>query len=194
MTMNATMTIPVRHAHAGLLRPHLRSTCSIMARSSSTSTGMHLEQAPNAPGQRRAAVSKKHRTLALLPLSHVLRSYLIMALSSSPVMFRSLSWMIQRMLKSKLAFLDPDRNGILNWVLRRTFYDQFCAGENQQQVKRTLDSLHAVGYNGAILEYGAELVDGQQSAVSDEQAIRAWRDGLLQSVEVANTGDFIGLK
>lgn len=188
------MIISMRHARVGLQHLDVRSTCSMVARNSSTATGVHLERAPNASGQRRAAALKEQRTLALLPLSHVLRSYLIMAISSSHVMFRSLSWMIQRMLQSRLSAFDPDRNGMLNWVLRQTFYDQFCAGENPQQVTKTLRNLQAIGYDGAILEYGAELVDGQQSLVNDEQAIQVWRDGLLQSIGVANPGDFVGLK
>lgn len=184
----------MRQARIGMWHPHTKSSWAVAARSSSTVTGVHIERSTNTSSQRYVPGAKKQRTLALLPLSHVLRSYSIMAISSSPLVFRSLSWILQSMLQSRLALLDPDRNALLSWILRRTFYDQFCAGENPQQVKKTVRDLQCIGYDGAILEYGAELVDGQRSAVSDEQAIQAWRTGLLQSVEVANPGDFVAFK
>lgn len=98
--------------------------------------------------------------------------------------------------------LDPDKNRVLNWVLKRTFYSQFCAGENAIEVARTTKSVKGMGYHGIILEYALEvLLDGIDhgpvpgaESVETKREIEEWRRGMLQTVEMAGPGEFAALK
>ncbi|KAF2418011.1 FAD-linked oxidoreductase [Tothia fuscella] len=133
--------------------------------------------------------------LAILPTSTVLRSYLITRMSSSPVILRACFTLLRKMLDSKSFLLNPERNFMLKWIFKHTFYAQFCAGENKFEVQRTVSQLKSMGYTGAILEYALEVLDGGEvSAEKTAQDIETWRKGMLQTVEIASAGDFVGLK
>ena len=99
------------------------------------------------------------------------------------------------MLDSKSIFLNPEKNKALRWIFKRTFYAQFCAGENKQEVQRTVGTLKTMGYTGAILEYALEVLETDKASAADTAGeIATWRKGMLETVEVASVGDFIGLK
>ncbi|KAK4129845.1 FAD-linked oxidoreductase [Parathielavia appendiculata] len=103
--------------------------------------------------------------------------------------------------------LNPDRNPILRSILKRTFYAQFCAGENAPEVRQTIDSLKKIGFAGVILGYAREVVltDAQRkdlescrSGASAEECVRTeitpWANGTLETVQLASPGDFVALK
>lgn len=97
------------------------------------------------------------------------------------------------MLNSKSALTSVERNPLLKLMLRETFYKQFCGGENKAQVHQCKKQLQEIGYQGMILEYALEvLADAKDSDTVKDVAI--WRKGLLDSVDIANPGDFVGLK
>jgi hypothetical protein len=89
----------------------------------------------------------------VLTLSSLVRSYLVASLSSHPLLFRPSFRILRALAHSPLSILNPDRNPVLRWLLKRTFYAQFCAGENAVEVRRTVASLKATGYHGVILGY-----------------------------------------
>lgn len=105
---------------------------------------------------------------------------------------------------SKSPILSPDSNPILRFFLKRTFYRQFCAGENAVEVQRTIDYLKGLGFKGVILGYAREVVmndDDQDGlkAYSDSEAmardeIITWANGTMETVKLANAGDFVALK
>jgi hypothetical protein len=116
---------------------------------------------------------------------------------------------------SRTPFLNPDKNPILNVVLRQTIYSQFCAGETPAEVRKTIANLKQLGYAGVILGYGREVVmDGDETSMFEresgkqgvaEQAeapnaeqtlreIQEWKEGTMQTVELADAGDFVALK
>lgn len=109
---------------------------------------------------------------------------------------------------SQSAFLNPDRNGLLNFLLRQTIYSQFCAGETPAEVSKTISGLKQMGYSGVILGYGREVVmdEDEANAVGISKAedladaernakeVREWREGTMQTVELADAGDFVALK
>ena len=137
------------------------------------------------------------RPLATLPLSQVMRSYLIMAISSSPTAVNMCMGVLYRMVQSKNILFNVDRNPFLRWILRQTFYDQFCAGENNAEVRKTVETLHKIGYNGIILEYSLEVLEestGVEDAALIQRNINTWKDGLIQSMDLISPGDFVGLK
>jgi proline dehydrogenase len=149
--------------------------------------------------------------LAILPLSTVIRSLSVTTISSSPVLLGPSLTMLSSLTKSKSAFLDPDRNGILKHVLEKTLYAQFCAGETPEAVQRTVQDLKSMGYSGVILGYAKEAVMAEDEAIaigtqSDEeynsnetrikntQEILMWKEGTLKTVDMAMDGDFVALK
>ena len=112
---------------------------------------------------------------------------------------------------SKLAhannrILDADRNPLLKFLIKVSIYKQFCAGENAREVNRTIDGLKELGYTGTILAYAKEVVVDKEEvkklkALSDEQLqacireeIEPWKSGTLETVRLAQPGDFVGLK
>ncbi len=77
-------------------------------------------------------------------------------------------------------------------LLWETFYKQFCAGETETQVSRRCQELRDQGYAGVILEYAYEvLADAEGNETED---VAYWRKGMLDTVQMAAPGDFIGLK
>lgn len=139
--------------------------------------------------------------LSILPLTSVVRSYLIMALSSRPAILAASTALLRRSLAPQPLWLfDVERNGVLRWLLKHTFYAQFCSGENLQDNRLCMDQLRTLGYSGIIMEYAKEVLDdgGEQASLADVEQEKAnvaeWRDGLLETVRVCRKGDFIGLK
>lgn len=102
--------------------------------------------------------------------------------------------------------LNPDRNFLLRYVLKKTFYAQFCAGENEREVRQTIDGLKNIGFRGVILGYAKEVVlkdeekknlatfDGTSRKEATASEIRAWAEGTLETVRLTAAGDFVALK
>ncbi|XXH06148.1 hypothetical protein Hte_012594 [Hypoxylon texense] len=108
---------------------------------------------------------------------------------------------------SNRAILNPDKNPLLHWFLKKTFYAQFCAGENAAEVRRTIDGLKRIGFTGVILGYAREIVLSETQTrnlsacdagpVAEEcmrNEISPWAAGTLETVRLARPGDFVALK
>jgi hypothetical protein len=131
-----------------------------------------------------------------LPTSTVLRSYLITRMSSSPALLSMMFTILRRMLDSKSYLMSIERNPVLSQLLKKTFYAQFCVGEKKDEVVRNTNFARSVlGYDGILFEYALEVLGGEApSAAETKQEIEVWRKGMLQSVQMAKEGDFVGLK
>jgi proline dehydrogenase len=114
---------------------------------------------------------------------------------------------MSKLAHSQSPILSPDTNPLLRYFLKRTFYRQFCAGENAAEVKHTVDSLKSIGFRGVILGYAKEVVmDEAQtenlSSCGDSEAAEAcirneitpWANGTLETVKMTCPGDFVALK
>lgn len=145
--------------------------------------------------------------LSVLPLTSLLRSILINTTSSSPVLLPPSLKIIGVLAHSQSPLLNPDRNPILRWILKKTFYAQFCAGENAKEVQRTVSSLKNTGFKGVMLCYAKEVVldekanraleSGGDSAASKlfiEQEILPWKKGTMETVAMTQPGDFVAVK
>jgi hypothetical protein len=108
---------------------------------------------------------------------------------------------------SQSPLLNPDRNPVLRWVLKKTFYAQFCAGENAMEVQKTVHSLKDVGFKGVMLCYAKEVVldekassalgsgvDSKASKVLIDQEILPWKKGTMETVAMTQPGDFVAVK
>jgi proline dehydrogenase len=114
---------------------------------------------------------------------------------------------MSKLAHSQSPILSPDSNPILRYFLKRTFYRQFCAGENAAEVKYTVDGLKSIGFKGVILGYAKEVVmdESQSQSLSScgesetaEACIRneiiPWANGTLETVKMTCPGDFVALK
>ncbi|MCJ1288338.1 proline dehydrogenase [Xylographa opegraphella] len=156
------------------------------------------------PSSRPAAPECKSKPpLSLFPLSTLLRSYCITSLSCSPILLSPSLSLLSTLVHSRSPLLNPDRNPLLRYALKKTFYAQFCAGENLAEVRKTMASLKDMGFEGVILGYAKEVVvvEGGESAENEEPdagtveaEVTAWRKGTLETVSLAQKGDYVALK
>lgn len=148
--------------------------------------------------------------LAALPFSVLLRSLLVSTISSSPYLLQPSLLALSFLSKPHRGFLfDVKRNPLLYWPLKWTFYRQFCAGENVAECQKTMNSMRSMGFEGTLLTYAKETVfdhkDGteqafgtKESSTSDVnetcEAIKAWKDGTLETVNMLGEGDQLAVK
>jgi len=164
-----------------------------------------LRDSPPDPGSGKMA---KPTPLAVLPLSSVLRTLMTTTVSSSKVLLPPSLAIMSTLANSHSPALNPDRNPLLRYILKKTFYAQFCAGENAAEVRETIGSLKDIGFSGVILGYAKEVVlsdaqtrdltsNGIGSAAAAEcvnTEIKPWATGTMDTVMLASPGDFVALK
>lgn len=107
---------------------------------------------------------------------------------------------------SETALLNPDKNIILNKILRWTIYNHFCAGTNREEVSKTVAEVKNIGYQGIILGYSRETVlDQNESTTRDETGsltysakcydmVEEWKKGTLETLRMIGSGDFLAVK
>ncbi|KAK0657985.1 FAD-linked oxidoreductase-like protein [Cercophora newfieldiana] len=150
----------------------------------------------------------KPTPLAVLPLTSVLRTLMTTTVSSSKLLLPPSLAIMSTLANSHSPALNPDRNPLLRFILKKTFYAQFCAGENAPEVRHTIASLKNIGFSGVILGYAKEVVlteaqtrdltsNGIGSAAAKEcinTEIKPWATGTMETVMLASPGDFVALK
>ncbi|PNY24256.1 proline dehydrogenase, mitochondrial [Tolypocladium capitatum] len=145
--------------------------------------------------------------LSLLPLSMILRSLGTTVVSSSPLLLPPSLRIMAALAHSTNPLLNPDRNPLLRYVLKKSFYAQFCAGENAPEVRGTIARLKGIGFTGVILGYAKEVVLtdkqadqleacklGEETQQSIDSEIVPWAEGTMETVRLAEPGDFVALK
>ncbi|KAJ9216660.1 hypothetical protein DTO166G4_1876 [Paecilomyces variotii] len=148
--------------------------------------------------------------LAVLPTGTLLRSLLVSTISSNRyLLLPSLSILSYLSDPRRGALLSVDRNPVLHAILKKTFYEQFCAGENAEETKNSMDKLKRLGIRGIILTYARETVFDHktnkaqpQGHILNEQSvaadycpnIEAWRKGTHETIDLISEGDYLALK
>lgn len=141
--------------------------------------------------------------LCLLPTHSLIRSYFINLVSSNRFLLNPSMRILSLLAHSDSAFLNPDRNGILRYLLKKTFYAQFCGGESKKEIQATVNGLKKIGFAGVVLAYAKEIVvhGGHDISMLDkldnatvERDVNAWKEGNLKTIEHTSSADFIGLK
>lgn len=149
----------------------------------------------------------KPAPLAVLPLANVLRSLITTTVSSSRLLLPPSLAIMSALANTSNPFLMPDRNPLLKFSLKKSFYAQFCAGENAGEVRHTVDTLKKIGFSGVILGYAKEVVltdeqtrnlasgiEGLEAEECIRTEIMPWADGTMETVLLASPGDFVALK
>lgn len=145
----------------------------------------------------------------------LLRSLLITSVLSKPFLLKPALNFMMLLTQKRFAILDINKNPILYAILKRTFYNHFCAGENEAEVTSTIRSIKDIGFKGVILTYAREVVvdertkqerglglqatseDGSENQLAEKEKfaeIEAWRSGVSETLEMVSEGDFLALK
>ncbi|KAL8853607.1 MAG: hypothetical protein Q9221_001593 [Calogaya cf. arnoldii] len=137
--------------------------------------------------------------LSLLALPTLIRSYLISTISATPVLLTPSLWILSSLAHSKSPFLQVEHNRLLHYIVKKTIYAQFCAGETPSEVKRTATDLRKTGYHGIVLNYAKELVFDKGAPIRQNERDQAkdiedWKQGLLKTLKLVNHGDYAALK
>ncbi|KAI5920643.1 FAD-linked oxidoreductase-like protein [Camillea tinctor] len=138
--------------------------------------------------------------LQRLTTAALLRTIFLSRLFTSPKLSSFGLKLLQGITNSHQPFLDPDRNWLLNRILRAVIYNNFCSGAEPLEIRRTLASIKNVGYAGVILTYAREIVVnhlGEDNLDSDQvaaQQIQQWLDGNMQTLSMIDPGDYLAIK
>ncbi|EGX94571.1 proline oxidase PrnD [Cordyceps militaris CM01] len=149
----------------------------------------------------------KSAPLSVLPLAMILRSLLTTVVSSSPFLLPPSLRIMSLLANTQNPILNPDKNPLLRFFLKKTFYAQFCAGEKPAEVQATVARLKNIGFSGVILGYAKEVVltedqakavaavdQGKETAADIANEIDPWALGTLETVTLAEPGDYVALK
>ncbi|KAJ5632648.1 hypothetical protein N7490_008987 [Penicillium lividum] len=169
------------------------------------------------PANSRAHVAAPLPPLSALPTKVLLRSLLVSTISSKPLFLGPSLWLISIISKQNRGYLlNVDRNPILHWILKKTFYEQFCAGESDAETRATIRELKNMGFRGVIMTYAKETVFDHRTntqiglgiaALEAEKNIEplnprvahctnieAWRKGTLETADQLDDGDYLAVK
>ena len=84
-------------------------------------------------------------------------------------------------------------------LVKHTIYKQFNAGENKSEVQQSIRNIKDLGFSGVLLGYAREVLVSEEHIVTDDAKaplaeVQMWLDGTLQTVDMAQEGDFVALK
>ncbi|KAL8944122.1 MAG: hypothetical protein Q9211_000713 [Gyalolechia sp. 1 TL-2023] len=135
--------------------------------------------------------------LSILDFQTLLRSYLISVVSCSPILLGPSLRILSLLTHSTSPLLRQNR--ILQFILKRTLYKHFCAGETPSEVQQTVAELKGRGFTGAIVAYAKEIVLDEQTAVENCKVdrtsdVEAWKNGVLETIKLTERGDYAALK
>lgn len=157
-----------------------------------------------APEQNNTNIMPSRTALSVLSWPNLLRSYMISSISSVPLILKPSISVMAYLAHSKSRLLNPDHNRLLHALLKKTFYVQFCAGENAAETRRTIKQLKEIGYKGVILGHAREVVLSKEEAASlgtvqesteaDLKEVKRWQDDTLNTVMLTERGDYVALK
>jgi hypothetical protein len=160
-------------------------------------------------------VATRRPPLAALPNGSLLRSLFIAGVTSKKVLLIPCLKILSFLSRPGRGYLlSVDKNPLIHAILKKTFYNQFCAGETPQETRQCVRRLKDLGFSGVILTYARETVFDHRSqgtgikgvhgpdktaAGSDAQVafckhIDQWRIGTLETMDLIEDGDYLALK
>ncbi|KAF4449898.1 hypothetical protein F53441_6903 [Fusarium austroafricanum] len=158
------------------------------------------------PTTKSPTIEAKSTPLSILPLGMIIRSLFITSIYSSAVLQDLSLRTLFIIAHSENVLLNPDKNPILNFLLKKTFYAQFCAGETPAQVRSTVTCLKGIGFGGVILTHAKEaalqneaedaaILDPSEETTQDITAdIIPWVNSTMETINMAEPGDYVALK
>ncbi|CAG7921472.1 unnamed protein product [Penicillium olsonii] len=194
--------------------------CSIPSNVKATTTlrfTSTLQAQAQAQVQSKTASNATLPPLSVVPTRILLRSLLVATISSKRyLLIPALSFMSFLSKPGRNWLFDVDRNPVLHGILKKTFYEQFCAGENGAECNKTIRELKDMGFRGVILTYAKETVFDHSTGSSHGlgiaeiksesgdvsidapvercPSIEAWRDGTLKTIDMTSEEDYLAVK
>ena len=137
-----------------------------------------------------------------LPTKVLLRSLLVTTVSSHWVLRAPSLSILYLLTKAKGALLSVDKNPIIHGILKKSFYDHFCAGEKEGQVRDTIQQVKDTGLRGVILTHARETdarAKKKENALQGDtsshcETIQAWKEGTLTTIDMLSEGDYLAPK
>lgn len=110
--------------------------------------------------------------------------------------------MLTRVVNSTSPLLDPSQNPLMNYLIRTTIYNHFCAGENEHRVRQTVHGIKTLGFKGVIMGYAKETVvkenESTKASTSQEEAsfrsVEEWKRGNIRTLGMIGAGDYLAVK
>lgn len=150
--------------------------------------------------QDKSQTRSKAPAFSAVPTSTLLRSLLVTTVSGHWILRVPSLSMLLLLTKARGWLFSVDRNPLVHWVLKKTLYNHFCAGEKEPQVRETIRQLKDTGLRGVILTHARESSRDAHSAatvVEDNpycEILHAWKEDVLKTVDLIDDGDFLAIK
>lgn len=162
-------------------------------------------------------VSSTEGDLSALPARMLMRSLFIATISSKRyLLIPSLSILSFLSKPGRGYLLNVDKNPLIHAFLKKTFYDQFCAGETRYETKATCQQIRDLGFRGVLLTFAKETVFdhrtctehsvGEAALEARENSlpldpkvalnadIEAWHKGTLDTIDLLGETDYLAVK
>jgi proline dehydrogenase len=142
--------------------------------------------------------------LSAIPNKTLARSLVLLSLMQRRWLLRPCLAMLEAMSHPKLSLMNPDKNGVLRIIVRKTIYDHFAAGTCESEVAKSSAEIKRIGY-GVIMGYAKEFVleDPTDREVETDHtgylpchydAVQRWKESNLQTLRMIESGDFLSVK
>lgn len=140
--------------------------------------------------------------LGRMPVSVLLRSLAFTTIMSTSLLKPAMGFM-KLMASHDARLFTPEKNPLVRLALRSSFYKQFAAGENEEEVGRTIRQIKGQGFTGVILGYAREIVVARRGRVPESVEspteaelgdIEAWKQGTRRTLKMVGPGDFLAIK
>jgi hypothetical protein len=148
-----------------------------------------------------------------MPFRMLMRSLLVATISSKRFLLIPSLHILSFLSKPDRNFLlSIDRNPLLKAIVKKSFYDQFCAGTTETETRACVRQLKDLGFRGVILTYAQELVFDHRSQSSHsptntakaasregtgiriDNVIESWKVGTLKTMDLISKGDILAIK
>lgn len=183
---------------------YCRSTHTSTGRLASASLPASSFELPESTAPDHGSPVAPQPPLARLPTTTVVRSWALATLMGQSWLMKPSLAALGFLSHTKIPFLNPDKNFLLNRVMRMVLYDHFCAGANIAEVARSSRALKDMGYKGVVLGYAKEIVlhhngKSEKATKTDYTAaeydlVRQWKDGTLHTLNMMTDKDLLAIK
>ncbi|RMD41182.1 hypothetical protein DV735_g3961, partial [Chaetothyriales sp. CBS 134920] len=138
-------------------------------------------------------------SLKKVPTWNLLRSLVVSFFLTRPLLLKPGMAFMTKVANSQSALLNPDLNPLLRLIIKPFIYDHFCAGTHKAEIQKNITQIKNLGFAGVILCYAKEVLLGEGNAALGTQGqreaeIQNWLKGNLETVDMLEPGNWIGIK
>lgn len=120
--------------------------------------------------------------LGRLPTLGITRSLLLGSFFTIPILFTPGFALMKKVATSQSFLLNPDKNPLVEAVIKPLIYDHFCAGTTRAEIQQSIARTKGLGFAAVISCYGKEINVTESSAAQRKNQDLA-NDSVRQEVE-----------